>query len=58
MSNIGQVPEELAVGRGDPAYMAHAYLTKVPVGAYRVAVTPSVSADSSSQINAATSPIT
>jgi len=33
MSNIGQVPEELAVGRGDPAYMAHAYLTKVPVPA-------------------------
>lgn len=33
MSNIGGVPEELAVGRGDPAYMAHAYLTKVPVPA-------------------------
>ncbi len=33
MSNIGQVPEELTVGRGDPAYMAHAYLTKVPVPA-------------------------
>ena len=33
MSNIGQVPEELSVGRGDPAYMAHAYLTKVPVPA-------------------------
>lgn len=33
MSNIGRVPEELAVGRGDPAYMAHAYLTKVPVPA-------------------------
>jgi 16S rRNA G966 N2-methylase RsmD len=33
MSNIGQVPEELAVGRSDPAYMAHAYLTKVPVPA-------------------------
>jgi 16S rRNA G966 N2-methylase RsmD len=33
MSNISQVPEELAVGRGDPAYMAHAYLTKVPVPA-------------------------
>ena len=33
MSNIGHVPEELAVGRGDPAYMAHAYLTKVPVPA-------------------------
>lgn len=33
MSNIDQVPEELGVGRGDPAYMAHAYLTKVPVPA-------------------------
>jgi len=33
MSNIEDVPEELAVGRGDPAYMAHAYLTKVPVPA-------------------------
>lgn len=33
MSNIGRVPEELSVGRGDPAYMAHAYLTKVPVPA-------------------------
>lgn len=33
MSNIGLVPEELAVGRGDPVYMAHAYLTKVPVPA-------------------------
>lgn len=27
------LPEELAVGRGDPVYMAHAYLTKVPVTA-------------------------
>jgi DNA modification methylase len=33
MSNIASVPEELVVGRGDPAYMAHAYLTKVPVPA-------------------------
>ena len=33
MSNIEGVPEELSVGRGDPAYMAHAYLTKVPVPA-------------------------
>lgn len=40
MSNIGHVPEELAVGRGDPAYMAHAYLTKVPVPA----ITPFVEA--------------
>ncbi len=28
-----RIPEELAVGRGDPVYMAHAYLTKVPVPA-------------------------
>jgi 16S rRNA G966 N2-methylase RsmD len=33
MSNIGRVREELVVGRGDPAYMAHGYLTKVPVPA-------------------------
>ena len=33
MSNIGLMAEELVVGRGDPAYMAHAYLTKVPVPA-------------------------
>ncbi len=33
MSNTPHVPEELAVGRSDPAYMAHAYLTKVPVPA-------------------------
>lgn len=33
MSNIGRVPEELVVGRGDPVYMAHGYLTKVPVPA-------------------------
>jgi SAM-dependent methyltransferase len=33
MSNTSPVPEELVVGRGDPAYMAHAYLTKVPVPA-------------------------
>lgn len=33
MSNIDRVPEELSVGRGDPVYMAHAYLTKVPVPA-------------------------
>ena len=32
MSNIGPVvAEEIVVGRGDPVYMAHAYLTKVPV---------------------------
>lgn len=35
MSNIGGVPEELTVGRGDPAYMAHAYLTKVPAPAIK-----------------------
>ena len=33
MSNIGRVREELLVGRGDPVYMAHGYLTKVPVPA-------------------------
>lgn len=34
MSNINEVlPEELVVGRGDPVYMAHGYLTKVPVPA-------------------------
>ena len=33
MSNIGRVAEEILVGRGDPVYMAHAYLTKVPVPA-------------------------
>lgn len=31
MSNMRPVPEEITVGRGDPVYMAHAYLTKVPV---------------------------
>ncbi|WP_405797876.1 DNA methyltransferase [Streptomyces sp. NBC_01506] len=34
------MPEELAVGRSDPAYMAHAYLTKVPVPA----ITPFIEA--------------
>lgn len=33
MSNIKRVAEELHVGRGDPVYQAHAYLTKVPVPA-------------------------
>ncbi len=33
MSNMGRVREELVVGRGDPVYMAHGYLTKVPVPA-------------------------
>ena len=33
MSNIGHVAEELQVGRSDPVYVAHAYLTKVPVPA-------------------------
>ena len=33
MSNICRVREELVVGRGDPVYMAHGYLTKVPVPA-------------------------
>lgn len=40
MSNTSRVPEELAVGRSDPAYMAHAYLTKVPVPA----ITPFIEA--------------
>ncbi|MEU7590431.1 DNA methyltransferase [Micromonospora sp. NPDC049230] len=34
------MPEELSVGRGDPAYLAHAYLTKVPVPA----ITPFIDA--------------
>lgn len=36
MSNIGGVPKlplDVAVSRSDPVYMAHAYLTKVPVTA-------------------------
>lgn len=33
MSNKSTLPEELKVGRGDPVYLAHAYLTKVPVSA-------------------------
>ena len=33
VGNIAGVPEELVVGRGDPVYMAHGYLTKVPVPA-------------------------
>ncbi|MEU0938499.1 DNA methyltransferase [Embleya sp. NPDC005971] len=33
MSNISGMTEELNVGRSDPAYMAHAYLTKVPAPA-------------------------
>jgi 16S rRNA G966 N2-methylase RsmD len=33
MSNIEHVSEELSVGRSDPTYMAHAYLTKVPTPA-------------------------
>lgn len=33
MSNMDGMPEELPAGRGDPVYMAHAYLTKVPVPA-------------------------
>ncbi len=34
MSNISVgLADELRVGRGDPVYMAHAYLTKVPVTA-------------------------
>lgn len=33
MSNRPRVPQELLVGRSDPVYMAHGYLTKVPVPA-------------------------
>lgn len=33
MSNTNKVPEEMNVGRSDPIYMAHSYLTKVPVSA-------------------------
>lgn len=33
MSNIRSVTSELVVRRSDPVYMAHAYLTKVPVAA-------------------------
>ena len=40
MSNIGHVAEELQVGRSDPVYVAHAYLTKVPVPA----ITPFIEA--------------
>ncbi|MCM3920647.1 hypothetical protein ND748_03010 [Frankia sp. AiPs1] len=40
MSNSRSVPEELVVGRSDPAYMAHAYLTKVPIPA----ITPFIAA--------------
>ena len=40
MSNIGVMPEEIVVGRGDPVYLAHAYLTKVPVPA----ITPFIKA--------------
>lgn len=42
MSNIPtmRLPEELVVGRGDPVYMAHGYLTKVPV----TAITPFIEA--------------
>ncbi|GAA2399398.1 hypothetical protein GCM10010420_27300 [Streptomyces glaucosporus] len=40
MSNIGGMAEEIVVGRGDPVYLAHAYLTKVPVPA----ITPFIEA--------------
>src|SRR4051812_32191870 len=34
MSNIPEVlPDELMVSRSDPVYMAHGYLTKVPIAA-------------------------
>jgi len=33
MSNMASMPQDIFVKRSDPAYMAHAYLTKVPVAA-------------------------
>lgn len=33
MSNIVSMPQDISVKRSDPVYMAHAYLTKVPVAA-------------------------
>lgn len=33
ISNISSMPQDIFVKRSDPAYMAHAYLTKVPVAA-------------------------
>jgi len=33
MSNIVSMPQDIFVKRSDPAYMAHAYLTKVPMAA-------------------------
>ncbi|MCW2855876.1 MAG: methylase [Marmoricola sp.] len=40
MSNMDRMPEDIVVGRSDPVYMAHAYLTKVPVPA----ITPFIEA--------------
>ncbi|MGX0886322.1 16S rRNA G966 N2-methylase RsmD [Kocuria rhizophila] len=40
MSNMVGMLEEIVVGRGDPVYLAHAYLTKVPVPA----ITPFIEA--------------
>ena len=33
ISNMASMPQDIFVKRSDPAYMAHAYLTKVPVAA-------------------------
>lgn len=33
MSNMSHMPQDIFVKRSDPVYMAHAYLTKVPVAA-------------------------
>lgn len=40
MSNIVSMPQDISVKRSDPVYMAHAYLTKVPLAA----ITPFISA--------------
>jgi 16S rRNA G966 N2-methylase RsmD len=40
MSNIVSMPQDIYVKRSDPVYMAHAYLTKVPLAA----ITPFISA--------------
>jgi hypothetical protein len=33
MSNIAAMPRDVFVKRSDPVYMAHSYLTKVPLAA-------------------------
>lgn len=39
MSNMADMPQDIFVKRSDPAYMAHAYLTKVPVAAIEPFIT-------------------